>query len=101
MHHCTALLGRSALAPLSLLQEQGAYPGPLTELNFWGERAANLNSIHDQLTGEKIQKVSRSGGQAVRAYCVAGWTGGGGRGSEGRRAGGGGPHCKGRFHAYE
>ncbi len=38
-------------------QEPGAYPGPLTELNFWSERAANLNSIHEQLTGEKIQKV--------------------------------------------
>lgn len=38
---------------------QGAdpYPGPLAELDFWTERAANLNSIHDQLIGEKIQKV--------------------------------------------
>ncbi len=33
------------------------YPGPLTELNFWAERAANLNSIHEQLTSEKTQKV--------------------------------------------
>lgn len=38
-------------------QEPGVYPGPLTELTFWTERAANLSSIHDQLTGEKIQKV--------------------------------------------
>jgi dynein heavy chain len=38
-------------------QEPGAYPGPLTELNFWSERAANLNSIHEQLTSEKTQKV--------------------------------------------
>ena len=29
----------------------------MVELNFWSERAANLNSIHDQLSGEKIQKV--------------------------------------------
>ena len=40
-------------------QEAGAYPGPLSELNFWTERAANLNSVHEQLTGDKIQKVVR------------------------------------------
>jgi dynein heavy chain len=39
------------------LQEPHKYPGPLEELNFWAERAANLNSIHDQLIGDKIQKV--------------------------------------------
>jgi dynein heavy chain len=39
------------------LQGTGAYPGPLTELDFWVERAGNLNSIHEQLCGEKIQKV--------------------------------------------
>ena len=38
-------------------QEARAYPGPMVELNFWSERAANLNSIHDQLSGAKIQKV--------------------------------------------
>jgi hypothetical protein len=39
------------------LQGTGVYPGPLTELDFWVERAGNLNSIHEQLCGEKIQKV--------------------------------------------
>lgn len=29
-----------------------AYPGPMTELDFWTERAANLNSIHEQLSGK-------------------------------------------------
>ena len=29
----------------------------MTELTFWTERAGNLNSVHDQLTGEKVQKV--------------------------------------------
>ncbi|PNW78281.1 hypothetical protein CHLRE_09g403800v5 [Chlamydomonas reinhardtii] len=43
--------------PDAPLKEPGAYPGPLTELNFWSERAANLNSIHEQLTSEKTQKV--------------------------------------------
>lgn len=33
------------------------YPGPLTELDFWVERAGNLSCIHEQLCGEKIQKV--------------------------------------------
>lgn len=42
---------------MCLMQEPHAYPGPLVELQFWVERAANLNSVHDQLTGEKIQKV--------------------------------------------
>ncbi|MEW5311809.1 MAG: hypothetical protein WDW38_003494 [Sanguina aurantia] len=38
-------------------KESGLNPGPLHEVNFWTERAANLNSIHDQLSSEKIQKV--------------------------------------------
>lgn len=41
----------------SLMQVPGQYPGPITELDFWTERAANLNSVHEQLTGDKIQKV--------------------------------------------
>lgn len=43
--------------PDAPLKVAGQYPGPMAEVNFWGERAANLNSIHEQLTGEKIQKV--------------------------------------------
>lgn len=39
------------------VQETGLNPGPLHEVNFWTERAANLNSIHEQLSSEKIQKV--------------------------------------------
>lgn len=38
-------------------QEPGAHPGPLVELDFWRERADNLGSIHEQLAGERIQKV--------------------------------------------
>ena len=40
-------------------QEPGAAPGPLVELDFWTERAANLNSIHEQLSSERVQKVVR------------------------------------------
>ena len=48
-----------------------SYPGPLTELNFWTERAANLNSVHDQLMGEKIQKVVQVLELAVSTYYPA------------------------------
>ena len=42
--------------PLQVLKS-GSNPGPLTELEFWTAKAANLNAIHDQLNGPKIQKV--------------------------------------------
>ena len=47
------VLKASADAPV----KDTKYPGPLVEVGFWSERAANLNSIHEQLSGEKIQKV--------------------------------------------
>ena len=37
--------------------KQGLHVGPETELNFWTERANNLNSIHQQLLGENVQKI--------------------------------------------
>ena len=37
--------------------KEGLNPGPLTELEFWEDKAANLNAIHEQLSGEKIRKV--------------------------------------------
>lgn len=43
--------------PDMALKEPHAYPGPMTEVTFWTERAANLNSIHQQLCDTKIQKV--------------------------------------------
>eukprot|EP00201_Polytomella_parva_P017476 CAMPEP_0175071536 /NCGR_PEP_ID=MMETSP0052_2-20121109/19298_1 /TAXON_ID=51329 ORGANISM="Polytomella parva, Strain SAG 63-3" /NCGR_SAMPLE_ID=MMETSP0052_2 /ASSEMBLY_ACC=CAM_ASM_000194 /LENGTH=4543 /DNA_ID=CAMNT_0016338719 /DNA_START=12 /DNA_END=13643 /DNA_ORIENTATION=- len=43
--------------PDAPLKEAGNYPGPMTELKFWNERSTNLNSIYEQLTGEKVQKV--------------------------------------------
>ena len=39
------------------LFKDGANPGPLSELEFWAAKASNLNSIHEQLSGEKIRKV--------------------------------------------
>jgi dynein heavy chain len=43
----------------TILQGPGAHPGPLVELDFWKERADNLASIHEQLAGDRIQKVVR------------------------------------------
>ncbi len=42
-----------------VMQEPNTYPGPLTEVNFWTERAANLNSIHQQLCSERVKKVAK------------------------------------------
>lgn len=39
------------------LQGTGACAGPLAELDFWSEGAANLNAIHEQLSSDRIQKV--------------------------------------------
>jgi len=57
--------------PDIFLKDPHSYPGPLTELNFWAERAANLNSVHDQLMGEKIQKVVKVLELAVSTYYPA------------------------------
>lgn len=37
--------------------KQGLHVGPETELDFWTERANNLNSIHKQLLGDSVQKI--------------------------------------------
>ena len=37
--------------------KSGENPGPLAELEFWEDKAANLNAIHEQLSGSKIRKV--------------------------------------------
>ena len=57
--------------PDTPLREPRAYPGPMAEVNFWSERAANLNSIHEQLSGEKIQKVVKILELAKSAYFPA------------------------------
>ena len=47
------------LKPFGDPQEPNTYPGPLTEVVFWTERAANLNSIHQQLSSERVKKVAK------------------------------------------
>ncbi|KAH6561308.1 hypothetical protein BASA62_009917 [Batrachochytrium salamandrivorans] len=39
--------------------EGGSNPGPIIEIDFWAAKAANLKSIHQQLTDEQIQKISK------------------------------------------
>eukprot|EP00961_Rhodomonas_salina_P105516 1420618-Rhodomonas_salina.1 len=44
------------LDPETVLKS-GSHPGPSAEVDFWGNKAENLNSIHDQLSSEKVRKV--------------------------------------------
>jgi dynein heavy chain len=35
----------------------GGHPGPMAEVDFWLNKAKNLNSIHEQLSSDKVRKV--------------------------------------------
>jgi dynein heavy chain len=37
--------------------KKAIHPGPLTEIEFWQNKSENLNSICEQLSGERIKKV--------------------------------------------
>ncbi|RKO94585.1 dynein heavy chain and region D6 of dynein motor-domain-containing protein [Blyttiomyces helicus] len=54
-HQIKEVIGSSSAAPL----EEGLNPGPMVEIDFWAAKAANLKSIHMQLTDERIQKISK------------------------------------------
>ena len=54
-----------------MLQGAKAYPGPLLEVDFWNERAANLNSIQQQLSSERIKKVAKVLELVKSTYCPA------------------------------
>ena len=53
-HQIKDVIKSNSAAPL----EDGLNPGPLVEIDFWAAKAANLKSIHQQLTDEKIIKIS-------------------------------------------
>lgn len=53
-HQIKEVIKSNSAAPL----EQGLNPGPMVEIDFWIAKAANLKSIHQQLTDPKIQKIS-------------------------------------------
>ena len=58
------------LDPETVLKE-GLNPGPLVEIDFWQEKAANLNSIHEQLSGDKVRKVVKALELAKSTYYPA------------------------------
>ena len=39
--------------------KSGSHPGPMAEIEFWQAKSRHLNSIQQQLQGEKIRKVVR------------------------------------------
>ncbi|KAI9209879.1 dynein heavy chain and region D6 of dynein motor-domain-containing protein, partial [Polychytrium aggregatum] len=55
-HQIKEVIKSSSAAPL----DEGLNPGPMVEIDFWAAKAANLKSIHQQLTDEKIQKIGRT-----------------------------------------
>jgi dynein heavy chain len=54
--------------PEQLLNDDPTHPGPLSELEFWESKSKNLNSIFNQLQGERIRKVLRFLDQAKSTY---------------------------------
>lgn len=54
-HQIKEVIKSSSATPL----EEGLNPGPMVEIDFWTAKAANLKSIHQQLTDQKIQKISQ------------------------------------------
>ena len=53
-HQIKDIINSNSAAPL----EEGLNPGPIVEIDFWAAKYANLKSIHQQLTDDKIQKIS-------------------------------------------
>ncbi|KAI8587105.1 dynein heavy chain and region D6 of dynein motor-domain-containing protein [Geranomyces variabilis] len=54
-HQIKEVIKSSSAAPL----EEGLNPGPMVEIDFWAAKAANLKSVYQQLTDDKIQKISK------------------------------------------
>ncbi len=48
----------------------GMNPTPDSEINYWSTRAANINSIYDQLQGEHIKRVLLALDQSKSTYCT-------------------------------
>jgi dynein heavy chain len=54
-HQIKQVIKSNSAAPLEL----GTNPNPMVEIDFWAAKAANLQSIHQQLTDARIQKIAR------------------------------------------
>ena len=46
-----------------MMLKQGLHPTPDVEIKFWKNKAANLNSIFDQLQGDRVRRVLKFLGQ--------------------------------------
>lgn len=57
------------LDPESQLK-MGMHPTPDVEIEFWKNKAANLNSIFEQLQGPRIRRVLRALDQSKSTYCL-------------------------------
>ena len=49
--------------------KKGSHPGPIAELEFWVSKAKHLNSIQQQLNGERIRKVMKVLDLTKSTYC--------------------------------
>ena len=50
--------------------KRGFHPTPEVEIEFWKSKANNLNSVFDQLQGEKIRCILDVLEQAKSTYCT-------------------------------
>lgn len=50
--------------------KHGMHPTPDVEIEFWRNKAANLNSIFEQLQGPRIRRVLRALDQSKSTYCT-------------------------------
>lgn len=50
--------------------KQGMHPTPDVEIEFWRNKASNLNSIFEQLQGPRIRRVLRALDQSKSTYCT-------------------------------
>ena len=51
-----------------LLLKAPGHPGPLAELDFWQSKAANLNSIYNQLQSDRVRRVLKFLDKAKSTY---------------------------------
>ena len=77
-HQIQDVVKKSSAQPLL----QGKTPSPLVEIDFWEARRADLESIRDQLSDEKVSLCCQSsyGSNAVQVlhsgdnnYVIFGW----------------------------
>ena len=50
--------------------KSGSHPGPMAEIEFWNAKSRHLNSIQQQLQGEKIRKVLKVLDLTKSTYCA-------------------------------